>query len=190
MMRAQMTAYYQLALHVKKPIHVFPHVCERGITLDNIPYDKAKQQLLLRQRDPKLVRYLDAGKDYRGLQTTSTKSDLALFLDWVKTNINLFKQTSRRSVRLVVFTHGMLLRTIFSFPEGTSLTDQPVRDKSIMNNGFVYTQFSIGPTDYPNFQVFHDPSRFVLPYKCPDKCTRTICKKQNGGRRKTRKTRS
>lgn len=189
MMRAQMTAYYQLALHVKKPIHVFPHICERGLTLDNIPYEKEKQHQLLRQRDPKLLRYLTSGKDYRKVQTISTKSDLSLFLDWVKSNLDRFKQTSQGSVRLVVFTHGMLLRTLFSFPDGTSVTGKPVQDKSIMNNGFVYTQFHIGPTDYPNFQVFHDPESFVLPYKCPDKCTRSICKKSGGGR-KTRKHRN
>lgn len=189
MMRAQMTAYYQLAASEKKPIHVFPHICEKGITPDNLPYEKTKQQLLLRQRDPKVLQYLASGKDYREVQTLSTKSDLSLFLEWVKSNLSLFKQTSQGSVRLVVFTHGMLIRSLFTLPEGTSLTGRPILDNRIMNNGFVYTQYHIGPTDYPNFQVFHDPEQFILPYKCPDKCSRSICKKQSGGTRKTKKTR-
>ena len=190
MMRAQMTAFYQLARELKKPIHIFPHICEKGLTVDNLPYEKTKQQELLRERNPQIVRYLNSGNDYRSEQTTATKSDILLFLEWVRNHQDLFKPTSRGSIRLVVFTHGHFIRSGFSLPDGVSLSGQPLKNETIMNNGFLYTQFYIGPTDYPHFEVFHDKTKYILPYICPDKCTRTVCKKTEGGRaRKTRRQR-
>ena len=187
MMRAQMTAYYQLASFVKKPIHIFPHICEKGVTVDNIPYDKPEQQNLLRQRDPKILQYLNSGKDYRSVQTKFTKSDFTLFMDWVKNNLSLFKATSKGSVRLVVFTHGHFIKSAFPLSEGISLGKNPLKNETIMNNGFLYTQFHIGPTDFPNFAVFHDKTKYILPYTCPDKCTKSICKTKGGTQSKTRK---
>lgn len=189
MMRAQMTAYYQLASFVKKPIHVFPHISEKGITLDNIPFERTKQQTLLRQRDPRVVKYLNAGKDYRSQQTTSTKSDFYLFMKWVQNNLQLFRPTSQGSIRLVLFTHGLFIKYIFPLNKATSLTGKPLAKEGIMNNGFVYSQFHIGPTDFPQFLAFHDKTQFILPYKCPDRCTKTICKSKGGTRTKTRKQR-
>ena len=185
LMRTQMTAFYQLASHLNQPINIFPHICEKGLTEDNIPFPKETQRNILKTIDPSIFVLLDKGKDYRSVQTTQTKSDFDLFFNWLQRNLQLFPEAEPNLYRFVIFTHGLFLQSAFPLRLGYSLSKTKLKKgKSIMNNGFFYTEFTLYDTEYPEYEYFNDEDLYRKPYTCPDNCRKTLCKKQKGGNHK------
>lgn len=190
LIRTQMTAYYQLASHLNQPINIFPHICEHGLTEDNIPFPKETQRKILNSVDPSILLSLDNGQDFRSVQTTRTKSDFDLFFHWLQRNLAQFPEAEPQVYRFVIFTHGLFLQSAFPLSMGYSLSHTKLKKgKSIMNNGIFYTEFTLYDTEYPEHEYFNNEELYRKPYTCPDKCRKTLCKKQKGGtnKRRTRK---
>lgn len=188
LMRTQMTAYYQLASFVQKPINIFPHICEHGLTEDNIPFPQPTQQAVLSKINPQIVQTLENGEDYRAIQTTKTKSDFRLFFLWLTKHLEQFPPSDNQTYRFVIFTHGLFLQSAFSPSIGVPLgKDRLKKGKSIMNNGMFYTEFTLWGTEYPEYEYFDEATFFQGSYTCPDGCRKTLCKKRGGKRAITRK---
>ena len=136
MIRAQETAFHMLASVVDKPISIFPHIGEVGITYDNYSLPREEQRKLLKKPiNAGILEKLEKDIDSREPQTLNTKSDFPSFIDWVeRSNVALIPRSqpyvegSPRSAntnstasvinsedepyRLVIFTHGRFLRSI------------------------------------------------------------------------------
>jgi hypothetical protein len=186
LMRAQQSAYYMLAKHVRKPINVIPHVSEQGITTDNIPFEKSKQVAMLEKMDPKVVSALNKGKDARNEQTTLTKSNFKDFLKWAEDNPDFFAKGKDGVYRAVIFTHGKLLKSQFPLKNADPQTDN---DK-YNNNDFVVTAFGDEKEgsqvpQYPNFVYFDTSGIGSSEEECPgESCRLPISCKKKGGTRK------
>ena len=138
MIRTQETAYYMLAEKVEMPINIFPHIGEKGMSLDNIGYPRIKQREIIHERNPKIIELLNKGKDERGRQNILNKSSWVDFINWTVKNLDLFECGSDGVYRAVIFTHSDFLRSQFRLPG---------EEKGGLNS--VYnTQFKI--SDYKN----------------------------------------
>lgn len=193
MIRAQQTAYHMLAKHVNKPINIIPHLSEEGLTLNNIPLSKKKQESLLETLDPNMIDTLKDGKDGRTSQNLLNKASYSTFLKWAKKNEDFFEKGEDGVYRAVIFTHGKLLRNIFPLKKAVP----PVKSQTKYdNNDFILT--SIGDSletseipEEPNFLFFStssikgDPS---VEDDCPSEMCRIplSCKKKGGVTRRKR----
>jgi len=116
MIRTQETAYYMLAEKVNMPINIFPHIGEKGFSIDNIGYPRMKQREIINERNPKIIEFLDKGKDERGRQNFLNKSCWVDFINWTVKNLDLFECGSDGIYRAVIFTHSDFLRSQFKLP--------------------------------------------------------------------------
>jgi len=169
MIRAQETAYYMLAEKTGKKINIFPHLSEKGITLDNIGYSKTKQIEILNKRNPKIIEFLSNNIDKRDQQNIFNKSDWKSFIDWANNNTGYFEHGLDGEYRIVIFTHSDFLRSIFKLP----------KNKKVQNNGVVHTVFNSGDDiNNLNFSYFNfEEIDIQLTHTCPDNCRMTSCKK-------------
>lgn len=193
MIRAQQTAYHMLAKHVNKPINIIPHLSEEGLTLNNIPLSKKKQESLLETLDPNMLDTLNDGKDGRPSQNLLNKASYSAFLKWAKKNEDFFEKGEDGVYRAVIFTHGKLLRNIFPLKKAVP----PVKSQTKYdNNDFIVT--SIGDSletseipEEPNFLFFSTSSIKGDPNvedDCPSEMCRIplSCKKKGGVTRRKR----
>lgn len=179
MLRAQQTAFHMIAKQKQLAIDIFPFVCEKNMTLDNIPLSKQKQVMYLQDTNPVLLKHLMEGDDYRNEQTSFNKSDFPSFKKWLEKNPHAVYADKDGIHRLILFTHSHFLHETFRLPHG----------KLITNNGFIFTRMtlatksgSIEPTtqteedEFPFEFQFWDPLNLMKgEYICPDGCSRTLC---------------
>jgi len=116
MIRTQETAYYMLAEKVEMPINIFPHIGEKGMSLDNIGYPRMKQREIIHERNSKIIELLDKGRDERGRQNFLNKSCWVDFINWTVKNLDLFECGSDVIYRAIIFTHSDFLRCLFKLP--------------------------------------------------------------------------
>jgi hypothetical protein len=125
MIRAQMTAYYQLASDKSKPIHILPHIAETGSSYAGTPLSPDKQAPLL---GPEILAKL--GVDARGDVSHAAKSNWPLFLEWVNrlgaAGMSPFftpvVKDGTTVYRAVIFTHSRFLEKIFgTFPQNNDV---------------------------------------------------------------------
>ena len=124
MIRAQMTAYHQLASDKSKPIHILPHIAELGNTYSGTPLPATQQAPIL---GPAIVAKL--GTDVRGDVSNKAKSNWPLFLDWVNglgEEISSFftpvDHEGERVYRAVLFSHSHFLEKVFGiFPQNNDV---------------------------------------------------------------------
>jgi len=117
MIRTQETAYYMLAEKIEKPINIFPHIGEKGISIDNIGLGKVRQYEIISNQNPKIIELLDKGVDKRDRQNILNKSCWNTFIEWAVKNLDLFECGSDGVYRAVIFTHSDFLRSVFKLPE-------------------------------------------------------------------------
>lgn len=187
LLRAQQTAYHMLAKHVKKPINVIPHLSEEGLTLNNIPLSKQKQETLLESIDPGMIDNLKEGKDGRKSQNVLNKASYSSFLKWAKRNTDYFEKGDDDVYRAVIFTHGKLLRNEFPLKKAIP----PVKThKKYDNNDFIL--LSIGDSvegseipEEPNLLYFSTSSvkgDADIEDECPaERCRIPLSCKKKGG---------
>jgi hypothetical protein len=113
---SQETAFYMLADKLEKPINIFPHIGEKGMSLDNIGYPKEIQKKIILQNNSKIIKLLEKGNDERGRQNILNKSSWYDFIEWSIKNLDLFECCSDGIYRAVIFTHSDFLRTVFKLP--------------------------------------------------------------------------
>jgi hypothetical protein len=131
MLRTQETAFYMLAEKIEKPINIFPHIGEKGMSLDNIGYPKEIQRQILLKHDLKIIEFLDKGIDERNRQNLLNKSCWNTFIEWSVKNIDLFECGSDGVYRAIIFTHSDFLRSQFKLP-----ADQKGDYNSVYNTMF------------------------------------------------------
>jgi len=119
MIRTQETAFYMLADKLEKPINIFPHIGEKGMSLDNIGYPKEIQKKIILQNNSKIIKLLEKGNDERGRQNILNKSSWYDFIEWSVKNLDLFECDSDGVYRAVIFTHSDFLRNVFKLPNDT-----------------------------------------------------------------------
>lgn len=187
MMRAQQTAYHMLAKHVRKPINIIPHICEEGITVNNIPYSKEKQHKIYEDIEPNIITKLNKGKDDRSHQSFLNKSNYSSFLKWANDNLDFFKKGKDGVYRAVIFTHGLFLRHTFPLKNAVPSISS---HKAYNNNDFIVV--AIGDElegseipHEPNFLYFDTNSVKGSPKSeegCPaENCRRKLSCKKGGG---------
>ena len=125
LIRAQETAYYMTAK--ASAIHIFPHIAEDGITLDNYSLPKDAQRKIIGVRNPKILASLDKGIDSREPQTIKGKSNWSDFLKWAEKNPDSFAKGSDSIYRAVIFTHSHFLQNTLDLSKA---------DKVKNNNGY------------------------------------------------------
>ena len=131
MIRTQETAFYMLADKLEMPINIFPHIGEKGMSLDNIGYNKESQRETISTRNNKIIKLLDKGIDERNRQNILNKSCWNTFIEWAVKNLELFECGSDGVYRAVIFTHSDFLRSHFKLPE-----DQKGDYNSVYNTMF------------------------------------------------------
>lgn len=193
MIRAQQTAFHMLAKHVNKPINIIPHLSEEGLTLNNIPLSKKKQESLFETIEPEIVDSLKDGKDARRSQNLLNKASYSAFLKWAKKNQDYFEKGDDDIYRAVIFTHGKLLRN--TFPLKKAVPPETSR-KTYDNNDFILTSIGddVGTSEIPeepNFLYFNTSSVKGSPEteeSCPSETCRIplSCKKKGGVTRRKR----
>jgi len=136
MIRCQETAFYMLGEKLEKPINIFPHIGEKGMSLDNIGYIKAIQEKIILDRNPNIIKLLEKGNDERGKQNILNKSSWNDFIEWAVKNLDLFECGSDGVYRAVIFTHSDFLRNVFKLPE-----DQKGDYNSVYNTMFEISDY-------------------------------------------------
>jgi broad specificity phosphatase PhoE len=116
MIRTQETAFYMLADKIQKPINIFPHIGEKGMSLDNIGYPKEIQKKIILENNSKIIELLEKGNDERRRQNILNKSSWNDFIEWSVKNLDLFECSSDGVYRAVIFTHSDFLRGNFKLP--------------------------------------------------------------------------
>ena len=117
MIRTKETSFYMLADKIQKPINIFPHIGEKGMSFDNIGYPKEIQKKIILQNNSKIIELLDKGVDERNRQNLLNKSCWNTFIEWAVKNLDLFESGSDGVYRAVIFTHSDFLRSQFKLPE-------------------------------------------------------------------------
>jgi len=166
MIRAQETAFYMLAESTNKPISVFPHIGESGLTRDNWSLSIPEQREIINSRNPAICRALDKAHDYREPQTHTSKSNWTKFMHWAVANPDAFAQGSDKKYRAVIFSHGNFLQSVF-----------PIIGKDRMNNNdALITEINVGK-NYVNPSFTYLPLNAADPKNsiCPDECRYTVC---------------
>ena len=187
LLRAQQTAYYMLAKHVKKPINIIPHLREEGFTLSNLANDRKTQLNFVEKIEPKMVSFIEKGKDARDKQTITNKSHFPSFLKWAEDNLDFFAKGKDGVYRSVIFTHGLLLRHVF--PLKNALPEVSSHHK-YNNNDFIVVSLgdksdSAEIPHRPNFLYF-DTSDIKgdteVEKECPGMSCRIPISCKKGGR--------
>jgi len=178
MIRAQETAFYMLAHTTKKPINVFPHIAEHGITLDNWSELPTEQYATMHNRNPDVCKALTRGTDYREPQSFRTKSNWELFMQWAVANPDAFAKGADNKYRAVIFSHGHFLQSVFDLPH------------SMHNNDALNTVINT-TIDYMSPRYEYWPlNRSTSIGTCPDKCRSSACTvKRINKKKSTRNTR-
>jgi len=182
MLRTQITAYYMFARHYNKPIHIVPHVGERGISIDNIAFPKSKQRDILDAFNHKILELLDMGIDCRGQETIFNKSSMNDFISWAKRNIKYFIRGPDGVFRAIIFTHSHFLKSAFPLKNAVN---QIKEGKILGNNDFVFTRIEeegvqTNTIRYPQF-IFVDNSEYAKAHMdkiCPDHACRNPVPKE------------
>jgi broad specificity phosphatase PhoE len=169
MIRAQETAFYMVAQNTKLPVNVYPHIGETGITRDNWSLPKPDQRVIINNRNPAVLKALDAGIDYREPQTSESKSNWAKFMVWATAHPEAFAQGSDKKYRAVIFSHGNFIKTVFPVPGNPRMNNNDavhtVIDTSKSSNTIAHP-----PLDYWALNKA-DPKTSV----CPDECKISVC---------------
>jgi hypothetical protein len=124
MIRAQMTAYHQLASDKDKRIHILPHIAELGNTYSGTPLSSAQQAPILGSA---IVAKL--GTDARGDVSNTAKSNWSLFLDWAnhlgehtEPFFTRVEHDGEPVYRAVLFTHSHFLEHALGiFPQNNDV---------------------------------------------------------------------
>lgn len=162
MIRAQETAYYMIARDTAIPIHILPHVAEKGISYDNYSLPKHLQYDILQQRTPDIISSLEAGMDAREKQTAFGKSNWNLFITWAMNHPEFFEQGDDGVYRAVIFTHSKFLQSTFQ-----------LATKIINNNGIRTIVDTNTLRKYPTHTRIDIGE--INPSSCPDNCVRSPC---------------
>lgn len=177
--RAQSTAYHMIAtfrspVRNQRTVHVFPHIAEKGLTLDNVPLSRQAQQDALRKLDPKTLQSLRGGLDYRAHEGMMTKSDWHAFRSWLGRKLpELVRLVPRTTgpLRIVIVTHHHFVKHTF----GISLENcGAILVKLRWHEDGTVTQ--TGPASElqycPKSILLKDLS---LSDVCPDGCRLSVC---------------
>jgi len=162
MIRTQETAYYMLAGDTSIPIHILPHIAEKGISYDNFSLPKHAQYNILQQRNPAIISSLEAGLDAREKQTAFGKSNWNLFINWAINHPEFFHQGTDGIYRGVIFTHSKFLQSTFQLTE-----------KIINNNGLHTIVDTNMQRKYPTYTRIDIGE--INPSSCPDNCFISPC---------------
>ena len=161
LMRTQETAYFMLAQHINKPINVAPHIAERSQEYTNFSLSTEKQYKFLETIDPKIILFLEKGKDNRDLQDVKTKSYPEMFYNWANTHLDFFEKGNDDVYRAIVFTHGGYIDTTFKI--------------LVENNDIVHTLINSNNYKKPAFEYFRVKPIMPDDMVCPTGCRITHC---------------
>ena len=176
--RAQETAFYMLAQATNKPINVFPHIAEHGITRDNWSEAPTDQYAIMNRRNPDVCKLITRGQDYREPQSFRTKSNWALFMHRAVANPDAFAKGTDNTYRAVIFSHGHFLNSVFGFPYSMKNNDAL---NTVINTAIDYTS--------PRYEYW-PLNRSTSIDMCPDNCISSPCTVKRGGKKRSiRKTR-
>ena len=162
MIRAQETAFHMLAKPLNKDIHVFPHIGEIGITYDNHSLPKKDQNPILTRRsiNKGILEKLPADKDYREWpQTLQFKSHFPSFIEKMEKH---FRDLKKPTLKLVIFTHGRLLREITKLPH-------------FSNNNATRVIYDLDEKVITNKPTMIEINNKKPTYECPDECRKSRC---------------
>ena len=164
MIRTQQTAYFMIAKDTSIPIHIIPHISEKGITLDNWSLPKQKQYEILQQKTPSIIPLLEAGMDARENQTIFEKSNWNLFISWASKHTEFFAQGSDGIYRAVLFTHSKFLQSAFKLSSENKIKN---------NNGIRVIINTDNPSSVPEYTKITLGT--IIPQSCPDNCFISSC---------------
>lgn len=139
MIRAQQTAYYMIASVTGLPIHIFPHIGEKGFTLDNVALPVMIQEKIIGRQNPTALGSLKRGHS----DTILTKSNWLKFIEWATQNLDCFGLGIDVTYRAVIFTHSNFLKSVFTidFPLGNNDVIHSVIDTDKINDTFNFEHF-------------------------------------------------
>lgn len=165
MIRAQETAFHMLAKPLNKDIHIFPHIGEIGITYDNYALPKKEQNPILTRRsiNKGILEKLPADKDHREWpQTLQLKSDFPSFIHKME---DYFRGLNKPEIKVVIFTHGRLLREITKLPH-------------FSNNNATHVIYDLNTKVITNKPTMIHINNKKPTYECPDECRKSRCSKE------------
>ena len=149
LLRAQETAYYMLAKHVKKPVNIMPYLGETGqITLgtigdDNRDMPKEEQDIYLRETTKGEDYPFQRGKDMRAAP------NFAKFWKWATSEgirDGWFFQGPDKIYRAIIFSHSNTLKEEFPMTKGRCKNLESIARKlegdKLANNDFLVTLYN------------------------------------------------